>query len=135
MTTLIKADVTPLPIDLGKKEIIINPVGSLVDSANELQIEILEAIEPTDNSKPIEIFKMQKKMSDDVKDFLKQVLSLSNAQYKKINETWTKEQINSYVSYLLTLIQGIPVKSFEDFMKDSKEDSEDPKGEDTELEN
>lgn len=135
MTTLIKADVTPLPIDLGKKEVSINPVGSLVDSANELQIEILEAIEPTDNSKPIEIFKMQKKMSDDVKDFLKQVLSLSNTQYKKINETWTKEQINSYVSYLLTLIQGIPVKSFAEFMKDSKEDSEDPKGENTELEN
>lgn len=129
MATLIKIDTSPLPIKGFKDSVSVKPVGSLVDEAMDVQIDVL-SLNTDENQSVLDAMKFSRKVSNEVADFLRKVLGLTKKQYEEINEKWTKNELGTYSGYVLSTLLGTSYDSYKDFANaalQGDEESEDPK--------
>lgn len=110
--SLVTIDTTPLEIN--KKSIDVKPTGALVDLALNTQIELMQDT-PNDNETILEFKMRDREVAQDIKNFIKKVLSLTSKQWEKINQTIENNTIISYGEYLCLMLQGSGFSSFQDY--------------------
>lgn len=110
--SLVTIDTTPL--NISKKSIDVKPTGALVDLALNTQIELMQDT-PNDNETILEFKMRDREVAQDIKNFIKKVLSLTTKQWEKINQTIENNTIISYGEYLCLILQGSGFSDFQDY--------------------
>lgn len=132
----VQIDTTPFANIIKKKTVGVEPTGAIFDKAQDIQIELMDGdIKPTESL--LEFKKRDRKTAQDVKNFIKTTLALTNKQYEKINETIDNNILMQFGMYLALALQGAEYDSFQDYVdfitKQAEEDADtDPKSSDTE---
>lgn len=137
MATTIKIDTTPLPIKGFKDSISVVPVGSLVDEAMDVQIDVL-SLNNDESQSVLDAMVQSRKVSNEVAEFLRKVLKMTKKQYDELNDTWTKNEIGTYSGYVLSMLLGTTYDSYADFEAGASQgDPEltDPKKSESDAEN
>lgn len=132
----VQIDTTPFANIIKKKTVGVEPTGAIFDKAQDIQIELMDGdIKPTESL--LEFKKRDRKTAQDVKNFIKTALALTNKQYEKINETIDNDVLMKFGMYLALALQGAEYDSFQDYVdfitKQAEEDADtDPKSSGTE---
>lgn len=132
----VQIDTTPFVNIIKKKTVGVEPTGAIFDKAQDIQIELMDGdIKPTESL--LEFKKRDRKTAQDVKNFIKTALALTNKQYEKINETIDNDVLMQFGMYMALALQGAEYDSFQDYVdfitKQAEEDADtDPKSSDTE---
>lgn len=132
----VQIDTTPFANIIKKKTVGVEPTGAIFDKAQDIQIELMDGdIKQTESL--LEFKKRDRKTAQDVKNFIKTALALTNKQYEKINETIDNDVLMRFGMYLALALQGAEYDSFQDYVdfitKQAEEDADtDPKSSDTE---
>lgn len=124
---LIKIDTSVLPIN--KKSVEVNVTGDMADAGRLVLKEALEIQEVKPNESYLQYIDRQIALKKDELELLKTVLSLTEAQIKKINKELPETKIDNYSAYVTTVLQGMTTGSYADFEaeQDDSEDASDPK--------
>lgn len=127
MNNLIKIDTSVLPIN--KDFVEVNVTGDIADAGRLVLKEALESQEVKQNESYLQYINRQIDLKNDELDLLKKILSLTEAQVKKINKEMPEAKIDNYSAYLTTVLQGMTTGSYADFEaeQDDSEDASDPK--------
>lgn len=132
----VQIDTTPFANIIKKKTVGVEPTGAIFDKAQDIQIELMDGdIKPTESL--LEFKKRDRKTAQDVKNFIKTALTLTNKQYEKINETIDNDVLMRFGMYMALALQGAEYDSYQDYVdfitKQAEEDADtDPKSSDTE---
>ena len=132
----IQIDTTPFANIIKKNTVGVEPTGAIFDKAQDIQIELMDGdIKPTESL--LEFKKRDRKTAQDVKNFIKTALALTNKQYEKIFVTIENDFLIKFVMYIDLSLQGAEYDSFQDYVdfitKQAEEDADtDPKSSDTE---
>ena len=132
----VQIDTTTFANIIKKKTVGVEPTGAIFDKAQDIQIELMDGdIKPTESL--LEFKKRDRKTAQDVKNFIKTALALTNKQYEKINVTIDNDVLMQFGMYLALALQGAEYDSFQDYVdfitKQAEEDADtDPKSSDTE---
>lgn len=135
----VQIDTTPFSNVIKKKSIGVEPTGAVFDTAQDIQIELMDG-----DIKPNETFlafkKRDRKTAKDVKEFIRKALALTTKQWDKINETVDNDVLMKFGMYMALALQGAEYDSYQQYVdfitQQTEEDADtDPKSSNTDEKN
>lgn len=124
-------DTKILPIKADSIDVV--PTGDLGDVVRETLIEVLDS-DPRDNESYVDYIKRQAKAKADEMNVIKVAFGLNAKEMEKINKTLEESTIDNYAAYLMSVLQGLTIGSYKEFMESQQDDEAetDPKSEEDE---
>lgn len=131
----IKIKTTPLGIS--RKTITVKGSVGQFDQSLLLQIKLLQS-DNIDDLEPVEVLEKLHETFAAMKDFLSDVLGLTESEINKAMHNLDRDEFSQYVNYVVSRLQGMSEQEYAaqaQLEADLKADSEDPKENAGESEN